>query len=191
MCLGRRLGYKGCTFVIFPTFEPMQLNISHNTIMASPFAEGMLLEALKQDYPDLLSVEVDCHKPRFKDYRKVTTLDEYIDWFVSEVFVADGEFRDQSVNCLEDILVNFALHKFDPVPDYLVIKVKNWEPYFWYYPDTTPATTSLLSYFMSYFSAKTICGLADRDEENPQFAVDLLRTVQYWHARYLVILSVS
>lgn len=168
----------------------MQLNISRNTMIASPLVAKLVVGTVKRKHAKAMMVEVDCLVTPDLDWNNLIGLHQQLQAFVYDVFtIGDRSF---CMDALELLIREFALGEKSDHPDYIVFMVRNWEPFAHLYPDGVKESFSLVSFWFAHRGLASII----RNEKTWTFEDSdnlstYVHTADYWKERVFVILSNS
>ncbi len=168
----------------------MQLNISRNTMIASPLVANLVVDTIKRKHAKAMMVAVDCLVTPDLDWNNLIGLHQQLQAFVYNVFtIGDRSF---CMDALELLFGAFALSEESDRPDYVVFKVQNWEPFAHLYPDGVKESFSLMSFWFAHRGLHSI--VANELSWPPEKGNNLYKytyMVDYCKERVFVILSKS
>lgn len=137
----------------------MKLNISRNTMIANDFGSQVLIRSIKKKHPDALLVDVDLLESFQIDSMHEEDPTKFLKFLVH--YTIKTELGWDSVEFMPKELFVFSNESYGRkwTFDFIIFNIKNWEPFYWKYPDGIIEKISMLSYFLDYGYAKTLSAI--------------------------------
>lgn len=170
----------------------MQLNISRNTVIATPIVEEHIIAALKAKYNNIMFVDVDLLKGEMAGSIYGDKAPNFLEYLLHSLVRSAiiGSGRLEHSHLLFEILFNYIKDKLNSLPDFILFRLVNAEPFLLVNPLGRLDAVAMLSYLFDYDLALANLDIAtDVSGRGNDYYPSLVEVANALRGRFFLIIS--